>query len=226
MLVFDPKEPYPHRPLDEVPYAEAQAHSDQVDQWLGLQTVEIEKALSKGSLGSVAPEKAHQLWIGLPVKSMLTPYTELRFLLEYLKPEPGQAVVDLGAGYGRMGFVAGSHFQGVRFVGYEFVPERVNEGRRCLGRFSFPGVELLQADLESPEFSPEPAEYYFLYDYGTRRAIEKTLLDLQRIAQSRPITVVGRGRASRDAIERAHPWLSAVVTPEHFAHFSIYRSAV
>jgi len=87
-------------------------------------------------------------------------------------------------------------------------------------------VRLEHADLSSREFSPIEADFYFIYDYGTPKAIEKTLHDLRKMAQIRPITVIGRGRLCRDSIERRHPWLGEVVKPDHIGHSSIYRSAL
>jgi hypothetical protein len=218
MLLFDPKDPFPL--AGEHSYAQAQAHAQQVDRWLGLRTAEIEASLA------LKRQLSQQLWIGLPVTAMLTPYTELRRILATLEPAQGSTIVDLGAGYGRMGFVVTAHYPGVRFVGYEFVGERVEECRRCMkGDFAQKGdFDMIQADLASPGFAPIPADHYFLYDYGTREAIDKTLEDLRLIARARPITVVGRGRASRDAIERRQPWLSEIIAPQHFGHYSIYRS--
>ena len=215
MLEFTPADPFP---LPQgASYAEAQAHARTVDEWLGMNTEPIEARLAEA--GSPTDQ---QLWIGLPTQSLLTPYTEIRELLERLSLKPDETVVDLGAGYGRMSFVIARHFPGVRFVGYEYVRERVEEANRALAKFGASPIEVV--DLKDPAFFPIEADYYFLYDYGTRDAIEKTLQDLRVIAQSRAITVIGRGRASRDAIERWHPWLSGVVAPEHFAHYSIYRT--
>ena len=122
-----------------------------------------------------------------------------------------------------MGWVMARHFPNVNFIGYEFVKERVEEVRRCW-KGTHSTFKILVADLSTIDFAPAAAEYYFIYDFGSRQAIEKTLQDLRKIAQERPITVVGRGRASRDAIERQHPWLSQMNAPEHFGNYSIYRS--
>lgn len=220
---FDPDNPFPLLSEGSHSYTDAQEHSACVDRWLGLETERIEKELLERR--SRAPVVEGQHWIGLPVKSLLTPYTELRSILNELAPEPGSTVVDLGAGYGRMGFVVGRHFPGVRFLGYEIIPERVQEGRRCLVPWDYGDVELVQADLSSPEFRPVGAESYFIYDFGDRAAIEKTLQDLKSIATRRAIQVIGRGRGSRDAIERHHPWLAQVISPVHGPHHSVYRSA-
>lgn len=220
MLAFDATCPFPLLEPGSHTYAEAQEYSEKVDAWLGLRTHSIEARLSQGSY----PDQI--AWIGLPVRSLLTPYPELRQILEQLAPTPGSTIVDLGAGYGRMGFVVAEHFPEVAFIGYELVQERVDEALRCLRLRNVPErIRMKQADLLAPGFVPEPASFYFLYDFGSREAIEKTLQDLRTIARNRAITVVGRGRSSRDGIERRHPWLSQVVEPEHHGHYSIYRSA-
>jgi ubiquinone/menaquinone biosynthesis C-methylase UbiE len=166
-----------------------------------------------------------EYWVGLNIQSLLTPYTEIRELLHRLAIQPGQKLIDLGAGYGRIGFVMGHCYPESSFIGYEAVEERVQETLRCLERLSYPKVRMEQADLSAPEFKPEAADIYFIYDYGTRAAVEKTLEDLKEVARLHPITVVGRGRLSRDAIERHHPWLSQVEKPVHFKNYSIYRSS-
>jgi hypothetical protein len=68
-----------------------------------------------------------------------------------------------------------------------------------------------------------------VYDYGTRVAVKKTLEDLKRLRRegvsgAEGFRVVGRGRLSRDLIEREHPWLSQVHAPRHLGNFSIYQS--
>lgn len=225
LMSFDPQNPFPLPVEGQHTYADAQAHSQICDSWLGLHTNEVEEALIDKALLLGAGSREHQLWIGLPVRSLLTPYSEIRELLERLRPRQGQTVIDCGAGYGRIAFVLERHFPGVRFIGYELVPERVQEAARCLGRGEYPNAEMRCVDLADPAFMPAAADFYFIYDFGTRGAIEKTLQDLKRTARHRAATVVGRGRAVRDAIERGHPWLSQVVAPEHFSHYSIYRSA-
>lgn len=221
MIPFDPENPYP-KPLraDALAYKDAQAHAAEVDAWIGLDTERVERELRTREVGD-----GEQLWIGLGSRALQTPYTEFRGLMERLDLASGQTIVDLGAGYGRLGFVVGRHHPELNFVGYELVNERVVEALKGLAKFDHPRVRMIQADLASGDFRPVDADAYFIYDYGSREAIEKTLSDLRDVATRRAIIVVGRGRASRDAIERGEPWLSQVVPPEHFDHYSIYRSA-
>ena len=114
---------------------------------------------------------------------------------------------------------------GVDFCGFELVAPRVAAAQAALDRFGAARARMVAADLAAADFSLCAADVYFMYDYGTRDAIEKTLADLRAVARERGVIVVGRGRACRDAIERRHPWLSGVVSPQHFAHASIYRTS-
>jgi len=222
VLSFDPADPFPLFPEGAHSYSDEQRHSDLVDRWIGLRTEETERTIltSRTKIGAGNDE---QHWIGLPVRTLLTPYSEIRRMLSLLDLRAGSTLVDLGAGYGRIGFVLARHFPDVLFLGYECVPERAEEARRCLSGTR--NAVIACVDLSDPDFIPTEADTYFIYDFGSRAAISKILADLRTHARKRPITVIGRGRASRDTIERSEPWLSAIVPPTHFAHFSIYRSA-
>lgn len=216
---FDQNDPYPLLELNACTYREAQEHATLVDEWLGLKTHQTESTLAQ----SVSDQ---ELWIGLPVTALLTPYIELRQMLNLLHLKSGDTVVDFGAAYGRMGFVIGAHYPKVRFLGYELVQERVTEGERCLRLKGYAdSAQMICVNIDSPEFVLPEAEIYFIYDFSHRAAIDRLLLKLQDQAKRRLVTVVARGRSSRDAIDHGMPWLSQVVSPEHYQNFSIYRSA-
>jgi precorrin-6B methylase 2 len=134
----------------------------------------------------------------------------------------GSHVVDLGAGYGRLGLVIAEACPKLRFTGFEISPERVAEARRVYALQGLDPGQMREADLSSPEFVPPAAQAYLIYDFGTRPAVEKVLRDLQTLARGQSFQVIGRGRLSRDLIERHHPWLSQVHPPRHMGNFSIY----
>jgi hypothetical protein len=204
-------------------YKDAQAHSTQVDHHLGFQFQAIEDGLLKSN-NYLKSEEPVQTWAGLPVQAMQTPYSEIRTILSLLNPKSEDTVVDLGCSYGRMAFVVGKHYPEVNFIGYELVKERVDEGNRVLKNFEYPKVKIETCDLSSQDFTPPVAEFYFIFDFGSRVAIEKTLEDLRMIAQKKEITVVARGRGIRHQIYQEHPWLCQIKTPEVFDHFTIFKS--
>ncbi|HEX7673911.1 MAG TPA: methyltransferase [Bdellovibrio sp.] len=226
-LKFDPKGPFPLLTYsDDHSYLQAQLHAVAVDDWLGFRTEEIEKALLHSEDYNVQadPGIPVQFWRGLPVQALQTPYTEIRWILSLLEPKKGETVVDLGCGYGRMAFVIGAHYPEVNFIGYELVAERVNEGNRILEKFDYTHAHILTQDLTNPAFIPAMAEHYFIFDFGSAAAVDKTLEDLRQIAQSKSIHVVARGRYIRHRIYQAHPWLSSINEPQVFDTFTIFKS--
>ncbi|MBO9665473.1 MAG: methyltransferase [Bdellovibrio sp.] len=225
-IPFDPTGPFPLISDEEHTYQEAQEHSVVIDEWLGFRTAEIETALLKSKNYDIQADQTIPVnfWRGLPVQALQTPYTEIRSILKLLDPKADETVVDLGCGYGRMGFVLGLHYPQVNFVGYELVDERVREGNRVLERFNYPRAKIKTQDLTDPEFKPVLAQYYFIFDFGSAPAIDKTLEDLKWIAKNQSIRVVARGRYIRHRIYQTHPWLSSINEPQVFDHFTIFTS--
>lgn len=227
MIPFDPNDPFPLLNDQQQDYAEEQIHSLKVDQWLGIDSESTEKNLAKHTDYSLTRDSRgvlQQSWIGLNPSALLTPYSELRRILTELNPKEGDRIIDLGAAYGRMAFVIAKHFPEVEFTGYELIAERVRVGQKAFLNYGIKPEALHLQDITDPNFFLIPAPYYFIYDFGSRDAIEILLQKLQSIAKQQSITIVGRGRATRDAIEKSHPWLSQINSPEHFGRFSIYRS--
>lgn len=198
---------------------------EDTDRELGYRIREVE--------AGIKPVPGAELWQSKGSRVFQTPYRELHSMMEALLPGPGEApsgIVDLGTGYGRLGIVVAGGFPGTRFVGLEISPERVAEARRVYGLLGLDPGQVVEADLSCPDFVPPEADAYLIYDYGTRDSVQKTLEDLKRISRARSsrgapgIRVIGRGRLSRDLIERGHPWLSQVHPPRHLGNYSIYSS--
>lgn len=229
MLRFMPSDPFPLLDLTLHSQGDLRAHSAQVDHWLGLRTHAAEAQLASRGCRERAPEasgEAQELWLGLDTQALLTPYCEIRAILERLAPRPGDTVIDLGAAYGRMAFVIERHFPGVRFVGFEYAGERVREGRRAFERAGLRHSCLEHADLASPNFDMPTAQIYFIYDFGTPKAIEKALYDIRRISQGGlAATVVCRGRHCRYLISNRHPWLHNAFPGEPEGRMTVYRTA-
>jgi len=215
---FDPTDPFPHWPDYGPPlYAAAKRHAAAADAWLGLRVEETEALLRD-------PQDGEERWIGRHSSIFLTPYIELRHWLAQLKPTAGDTIADLGAGYGRLGFVLARHFPAARFEGFELVPERARAGAEALARYPAPNAKLTQADIAAPGWTLPAAAVYFVYDFGSRESIARVLEKLRAAARDRGVRVVARGRGMRGQIERDHPWLGSVHEPIHGAHYSIYRS--
>jgi hypothetical protein len=226
---FEPENPFPLIDPSAYSYSQAQAHAAEADRWLGLEVEQTEARLAHENAVS-RPGSGVQAWIGLEPQALLTPYIELRLMIERLDPRPEDWLVDLGCAYGRLAFVLARHYPRTHFRGYELIGARVQQAQRALGRFAPPEFDgrVEARDITRTEFHelelPREASTFFIYDFGTREAISGLLGQLRLRARTNPLRIIGRGRATRDAIERGEPWLSQVHEPRHFGNFSIYRS--
>ena len=218
------------------PVSDPFKHSESLDEQLGFRVSEIEgklldEARSLRPSGNVKTwgeglHQGSQSWIGLDHQTLQTPYSELARICELLGPRPSDHLVDLGAGYGRLGVVLNVLCPGTRFTGYELVKERVEEGDRVLAALGCEHARLYQQDLTAPGFELPMAEFYFLYDYGKVEHIRRTLRQLEKIADVKNFKLVARGKGSRSLIEHEHPWLADVYPVHREANFSIYSMSL
>jgi hypothetical protein len=227
--------------LETYSYVEAKAFSRQLDHELGFRIEAVEQVILESH--------PHTPWAGLEPQALQTPYPEIRMMLATLGLQSGQTIVDLGAAYGRMGLVVAAFYPDVRFIGYEVSVDRAREGNRVFERIKpafengnvpsdFPTIsqkiepstfgpgmiELRCEDISRTDWSLPDSDVYFIYDFGDLESIIRVIDLLKKQARQQPITVVGRGRRTRDHIERHEPWLSQVNSPDHCGNFSIYRS--
>lgn len=198
--------------------------SSEIDRLLGFRVPEIENALLEKALVSdpqgnhhrwgAALHSGNQTWVGLHPETIQTPYEELIRVCSELKLSPGEKVVDLGAGYGRLGVVLRELYPGVLFHGIEFVPERVEEGKRL-------GINLTQGDLTDVGFFPDSADHFFIYDFGKVPHIKALLEKLSVLADQKKFTVTGRGKGIRSLIAHEFHWLTPFYEEENFSIYSI-----
>lgn len=123
-----------------------------------------------------------QAWIGLSPQVLQTPYSEIAIFLTLLKKFDPKVVIDLGAGYGRMGIVMQTILPNALFFGYEILDIRIDEARRIFTRLGLSNCEIIKQDILSEYFSLPKADIYFIYDFSvpddlriiTSKLIEKT----------------------------------------------------
>jgi hypothetical protein len=200
--------------LENYSYAKAKEFSKKLDHELGFKIQQVEQNILKDS--------PHIPWAGLEPEVLQTPYPEIRMMLEKLSLQKGQTLIDLGAGYGRVGLVISHFYPEVNFIGYEISPDRVSEGCRILKPNE--RVCLLQEDISRSDFKIPISDVYFIYDFGDLESIIRVIDQLKEISKFRKIQVLGRGRRTRDHIERQEPWLSQIIEPVHCGNFSIYQN--
>jgi hypothetical protein len=213
----------------------ARQESEKLDLELGFEVAKIEGQLlnqaqeldpnGNHKTWGASLHQGNQTWVGLSHQTLQTPYSELKEMCELLRPRRHETIVDLGAGYGRMGLVLKALYPDVNFIGYEYVSARVKEGQRILEKFECHRSQLLEQDLTAKEFNLPLAEYYFVYDYGTLQHIRDTLKQFEKLADHHKFKIIARGKGTRSLIQYEHPWLADVYPAIHEENFSIFQFA-
>jgi hypothetical protein len=206
--------------------------SPDLDQYFDLRIVAIENTLLKaardlrpsGNLDNLSHvyHDGHQTWIGLDPQTLNTPYSELVQICRMIGEDETGHVVDLGAGYGRLGIVLADLCPHMTFTGYEIVKERVEEGNRVYEKLQMHQAKLYHADLTSTDFILPEASVYFIYDYGKVAHIRQTLKQLEKLADRKHFKVVARGQGTRSLIDFEHQWLSQIKPVLREENFAIY----
>lgn len=210
--------------------------SEEVDAHYGFEVERIERELflqakklrPEGNLSNLSQglHEGHQTWVGLEPQVILTPYEELVLLCRHLNPKAGEHLVDLGAGYGRLGLILHELYPESFFTGYELVSERVAEGKRIFKKWNCERATLITQDLTSPSFSLPEADHYFIYDYGKVAHIRQTLKQLEVLADTKKFKVIARGKGTQSLIEYEHPWLAEIYPVIREENFSIYSMSL
>ena len=151
------------------------SHAKWLDRELGFRIPKIEvKLLQKYRAyykeNDDSNKKQHyegtQTWIGLHPSALQTPYNDIYDALDLIKDFDIKRVVDIGAGYGRVGLVMNSLFPDARFIGFEILKQRLNEGNRIFEKLSLINCEILQENVLEDDFDLPKADVYFIYDFS------------------------------------------------------------
>lgn len=123
-------------------------------------------------------------------------YSTVLTALRYLNPSKNSRFIDLGSGYGRVGFVVGLLRPDIDFIGYEYVPHRIDVSNKTSKNFElqdhvhFHTQNLSQIDFKIPE-----AEIYYLYDPFSKETYQHVLSQLVEISHRKNISIVTKGNA-------------------------------
>lgn len=214
-------------------YQDIQFHSAQIDTAFGLPVKETEKALRdrarklrpEGDVESWSKELHDGVctWVGLNPAQLQTPYAELLEYLDALNLTPNSRVIDLGAGYGRIGILMGALFPQCAFLGLEMAPERVELGNKLYKSLGIKNAIINEQNLASEDFDLPDACAYFIYEFGFLSDMKKLISKLERKADEKlSFSVIARGRGINSLIQETAPWLTVHSEPlinGHIYHF-------
>lgn len=150
-------------------------HAKNLDRRIGYRVSKIENKLcqkyhSYDAISDDSSSKGYypdtQAWIGLHPAALQTTYNEIYDVLNYLQQFNISKIIDIGAGYGRIGIAMNAFFENCEFEGYEIVKERYNEGRRVFTYLNYKNCYMYNKNVLLPEFSFPEGDVYFMYDFS------------------------------------------------------------
>lgn len=131
-------------------------------------------------------------------------YSTVLTALRCLQPPPGSRFIDLGSGYGRVGFVVGLLRPDMDFIGYEFVQHRVDIASATSNNLGMNHhVHFYTQDLSLKDFQIPEADIYYLYDPFSEETYGHVLSQLVEISQRQSITIATKGNAKAWLMELA-----------------------
>ena len=191
-----------HQMLKNENNLHSQDHSKSLDKYLGYKISKIEVQLLKkyrayDRRNDDSSRKQHykgtQTWIGLHPQALQTPYCEIYSALSLLGHSDIRHVVDVGAGYGRVGIVLNVLYPHAKFTGYEIVEKRQLEGNRIYTKYGLDNCNIILKNVLDIEFDLPKADVYFIYDFSDKDDIRYILQSLSQRVRSESFYLVIRG---------------------------------
>ncbi len=144
-------------------------------------------------------------------------YSTILLALDRMSPKEGSTIVDLGSGYGRVGLVCSLVRPDIKFIGYEYVPHRVeisNVACKALGLSE--NLDFKVQDLSLESFKIPDAEYYYLYDPFSEETYKYILDQIVNVSKRKKVTIVTKGNARGwlAKIAEKHSWPEATYIDE------------
>lgn len=207
-------------------------HSILLDKILGFRITKIEHNLLKRYVAYYKHEgegkrkhyEGTQTWIGLHPQVLQTPYDEITRFLCFLKKYNPKKVVDLGAGYGRVGLVMRAILPEAKFIGFEIVSKRLIEAKRVFSNLKYTDCQMVSKNILDEDFEIPKADIYFIYDFSDPHDLRTILDKLSQDVHRERFFLVARGEGIRSLIQLKYPqfWVSHGAI--HRKDLSIYSS--
>lgn len=148
-------------------------------------------------------ENTERLYEGAGV-GVQSGYSTVLTALRYLSPAKGARIIDLGSGYGRVGLVVGLLRPDIDFIGYEYVPHRVDIACSSTETFGLQEhVHFYTQDLSLQAFQIPEADIYYMYDPFSEETYGHVISQLVQMSRHRKITIATKGNAKAWLVETA-----------------------
>ncbi len=136
-------------------------------------------------------------------------YSSIILALQVASPAKDSTIIDLGSGYGRVGLVCALLRSDINFIGYEYVPHRVEVSNCASSALELDHkLQFITQDLSLESFKIPVANIYYLYDPFTEETYRHVLEQIVELSKKQKVTVVTKGNASAwlTEISDRHSW--------------------
>jgi len=152
-------------------------------------------------------------------------YSTILLALDRLEAKEGSTIIDLGSGYGRVGLVCSLLRPDIKFIGYEYVPHRVEVANNASKALKLQqNLNFKVQDLSLKSFKIPEADIYYLYDPFTKETYVHVLNQLIAMSKNRVVTIVtkGNGRSWLIEISKENSWPDPIIIDE--GNLCIFKS--
>jgi hypothetical protein len=199
-------------------------HSLILDNELDIRVNEVEGEITALYKNGEISQNSTQAWIGLHPQILQTPYREIITTLNLFKNVNPKKIVDLGAGYGRIGLVSSQIYPACEFVGYEYVELRLAEARRIFRKYNLDNCSMRGDDILEEGFEIPKADLYFVYDFSEPKDLHKLLQKMSERVFKDQFYMVAKGKGVRSIIQNKYPEFWAANGAIHEENWSVYSS--
>ena len=151
-------------------------------------------------------------------------YNTIISALNFLRLPQKARLIDLGSGFGRVGFVISLLRPDISFTGYEYVSARVEKANAAIQKLGIAKQLFYQQDLSSPEFKIPEAEVYYLFDPFTTETYKHVVSQLNEMASKRKIMIVTKGNAREQFMTGDDKKFWSAPQILNYGNFCLFRS--
>ena len=162
-----------------------------LDALFGLRIAEMDNLL-KDTIGNSDRRRElfgdEEIWYA-PGGGQQTDWLALKAHIEDMNLRPGDHVVDIGSGIGRLGLLLGFLRPDVQFTGLELIPERVRYAQQAANALGFANVTYITTNLAEENIPLPLADHYYLFNPTNRETSDIVTQKLLRAKESKKFRV-------------------------------------